>query len=82
MKRTLTFLAAGLLGASAASATDVETCFNCHEPDELAGKSVEEITANLTNPDNKMHKRRVSLLLQTAAPACEFMLAGTGRFAF
>lgn len=57
MKRTLTVLAAGLLGASAASATDVETCFNCHEPDELAGKSVEEITANLTNPDNKMHKR-------------------------
>lgn len=57
MKRTLIVLAAGLLGATAANAGGADACLNCHEPDELAGLSVEQVTAALTNPDIKMHKR-------------------------
>ena len=57
MKRTLIVIAAGLLGATAANAGGADACLNCHEPDELKGLSVEQITASLTNPDNKMHRR-------------------------
>ena len=57
MKRAALLLAPLLLGTSAVFAASADTCLNCHEPDELMGKSTEEVVAALTDAANKNHRR-------------------------
>ena len=57
MKRVVLLVAPLLLGSSAVFAESADTCLNCHEPDEIKSKSVEEVAENLANPANKNHRR-------------------------
>ncbi len=57
MKRVALLLAPLLLGTSAVFAATADTCLNCHEPDEIQGKSAEEVAAALANAANKNHRR-------------------------
>lgn len=57
MKRVVLLFASLLLGSSAVFAATADTCLNCHEPDEVKGKSAEEVAAALADPGNKNHRR-------------------------
>jgi phage I-like protein len=57
MKRVALLLAPLLLGTSAVFAASADTCLNCHEPDEIKGKSAEEVVAALSDAANKNHRR-------------------------
>ena len=57
MKRVALLLAPLLLSSSAVLAATADTCLNCHEPDEIKDKSVEEAAAALADAGNKNHRR-------------------------
>ena len=57
MKRVALLLTPLLLGTSQLFAASADTCLNCHEADEIKGKSAEEVAAALADAANKNHRR-------------------------